>query len=453
MLGRAKVGASHRKVYSTPVRAAAIGAALMMLGTTVSAQDAAPVIDPSDERSGVELRFGTWAGGGALREGYDKIAAEYIELDPRVDAISFEFQPFPRYHDVLNVGLATNNAPDIAWMNPSFVAIYKQAGTLRDLRPDLEATDGYALDDFSDATLQAWSTGDAVYAIPFSSATNSIYINREIWDAAGLPDPNETFAAGEWTWDYLRTAAKEIVDADAAPIGFAYKDAVFTDGWRLLEDLFSPFGAQPWDETGTVCQFTDQEMIDALTYFHDLMYVDRSHPRPGEQYDFLAGNIGAFLERPSDIADFADADFAFDLLPVPAGPAGRRPGLGAGAYSVIADGANADIAAQFVAYLSSVEAQEALSQAATPTRDSLQTLEVLAPNNPLLTEDQIQNVVLDSIKSPDATAGYRHWNWGPIDSASNSVFDSQILVEDADIAAATAAICESIEPFLVAPPA
>ncbi len=54
------------------------------------------------------------------------------------------------------------------------------------------------------AAMAQMKQGDNLWGIPFSTSPTGIFYNADLFAAAGIPNPDEMIAAGDWTWDNLR---------------------------------------------------------------------------------------------------------------------------------------------------------------------------------------------------------------------------------------------------------
>ncbi|HUG06868.1 MAG TPA: hypothetical protein VMQ78_10015, partial [Candidatus Limnocylindria bacterium] len=109
-----------------------------------SAAPAAPTAAaPTADSRRVDITFTNWFYQGDMKGTYDAFIAEHLKTEQRISKVVVETQPFPRYHDVLNVKLAGGNPPDIAWIHASLQSAYIDAGRLVDLKPYLAEIPGF----------------------------------------------------------------------------------------------------------------------------------------------------------------------------------------------------------------------------------------------------------------------------------------------------------------------
>lgn len=409
---------------------------VMSLGSGAAAQDT------GDDRR-VELTFMNWFYEDDMKAAYDEFFAEYMAMDPRVTAVVPEVHPFAQYHDVLNVKMAGDNPPDIAWIDLSVARAFVESGRLVNLRPILEEIPGFDLGDFNEASLVAWSIGDELYALPFTNATNSVFYNADIFREAGLPTPEEMVTDGTWTWENVKEVSKQLVDSGAARFGFHLGNDIFVNGWNQLVEVWAPYGAQPWSDDGKTCLMGSPEAAEATQLIHDMIFVDMSHPGPGVDASFFTGDIGMSLTRPDFAFLLRDADFEWGIVSQPDGPMGYVPSLAQNGIAAF-DGPNADLAARALAQTLTKE-NSIKFQVITPSnRKSLQTPEVLANSIPDLTPEQIENTVVKAMNAENSVLEYSHPNFGPVFTTAQRIFDGEMWVPDADVPAVLTKVCDAI---------
>jgi multiple sugar transport system substrate-binding protein len=396
----------------------------------------------------VELTFMNWFYGGVMKEAYDEYIASYLAEHPEVSNIKVETHPYVRYNDVLNVKLAGNQPPDISWINASVGEQYVDSGRLLDLTPYIEAVPDFDLADFGDAALEPWKDGDALVGLPFTNAGNVVFYNEAIFEQAGVPTPLELLEKGEWTWDNLKTTAKAIKDSGAAQYGFVHNNNPFVNGFRTLVEIYGPYGASPWSEDGTTCTFDSPEMVAATQVFHDMIFTDRSHPGPDEQWDFAAGDIGMAMGRTDQIgARLVDAAFDWDVVPPPSGPKGFVPSRAQNGLVAWADSPNADLAAQFVVHTLTKE-NAAKFKASPSARRSLDNIDAISAQIPALSREQLERSIIPVLEAEEFVFEYSHPNYAPIERNANLVYDGQVWVEGADLQAALTEVCKAVQPLM-----
>jgi len=400
---------------------------------------AVPVVAQDD----TTISYRNWYHGGSMETVWDDYIASY-EADNPVN-VEVQTIPFPRYNDVLTVELAAGEPPDVAWINASVGPQWVKSGRLVDLMPLVP--EGYDLEDFG-AALDPWREGDSLYALPFTNAGNLVYFNTDAFEAADVPTPIEMYENGEWTWENAVSTAAAIKAAEGIDYGFLFNNNLFTNGWRNLIEIWSPYGAGPWTVDGTECTFDSAETKEATQIVWDMIYTDGTHPGPGETADFAAGNIGMMLGRQNVAPRLAEVPFGWDVVPPPTGPAGFVPSLAQNGVVAFGNSDNPDLAGSFVLHAMNQENAAKFGVNTPAVRKSLQTIDIIAENNPQYTREQLERAVLPVLASESFRMEYFHENYTPAEKAAQLIFDGQIWNPDADVSAALDQVCSDIGVFM-----
>lgn len=386
----------------------------------------------------VSLRMTIWSANEAHLALFDEIADAYLADHPDVAEISFDPLPFESYTTTLTTQIAGGNPPDLAWIFESSAPDFVTSGALAPL--DDVVTDA---DDLVDSATALWRDGDTLYAYPFSTSPFGVFVNRDLIAEAGRPDPAAQLAAGEWTWaNAIDTAAAVHSATDRA--GLVIRDFDY-QGWDNLSTLWTGWGAQAWSDDGRDCGFTDPAMVDAMTFLHEAIFTAGALPGPGTSADFFAGEAALTVTQISRASLLEDDGFDWDLLPLPAGPAGEYAVIGQAGVAALQRGPHPEIAADFLGFLTNPENSAKLAQFFPPPRQSLLTADTLAQTNPLLTPQQLQQVVIDGIA--DGVVKPSHTDSAEINQAVRSALDP-MWQADANVADVLAGVCTAIEPLL-----
>ncbi|WP_265522650.1 ABC transporter substrate-binding protein [Oerskovia flava] len=402
-----------------------------------------PAGEPETPDDPVELRMTVWTADETQLAQFQEIADAYVEANPElVSGVTFETVPFEDYTTSLTTQLAGGNAPDLGWILESYAPEFVSSGALVDLAPTLQATEEYAYDDLLDSSLALWGEDDALFAYPFSNSPFAVFVNTDQVAAAGAADPAELVASGEWTYDEARDVATAAA-AESGGQGLVVRDFEY-QVWENLSTVWEGWGAAPWSEDGTQCTFTDPEMVEALTWIHDATFVDGAMPGPGTTADFFAGDAAMTITQISR-ASSLDGSFAWDVVPLPAGPAGQQNVIGQAGIGVFANADTPQIAADFLAWFTNPENAETLAAYFPPPRESLLTSATLAAANPLLSEEQLQAVVVEGVQG--AVTKPAHQNFARLQDTVRAELDA-LWTADADVEAVLGDVCGAIDPLL-----
>jgi multiple sugar transport system substrate-binding protein len=380
-----------------------------------------------------ELRMTVWTANQAHLTLFDEIGAAYVAAHPdRASKITFDPLPFERYVTTLTTQLAGGKGPDLAWLPESAALDFVEAGALVPLDDVLEEPEG-----LNPATLKLWQTGGRTFAYPFSNSPFGIFVNKDLLAAAGQSPP-----ADGWTWEQAVSAAAA-VHATTGRAGLVVRDFDYKI-WDNLATMWTGWGAQAWSEDGKTCGFDQAPMVDFMTFLHRAIFTDAALPGPGTTADFFAGQAGMTISQISR-ASLLDGSFAWDLVPLPAGPAGKYSVIGQGGVGVLRRGAHADEAADFLAFFTNSANSVKLAAFFPPPRTKLLTADTLAKANPKLSPAQLQGVVIDGIANGVVKPSH----------TGNAQLTQEVRAEldplwepDADVRAVLAGVCDTIDPLL-----
>jgi multiple sugar transport system substrate-binding protein len=263
-----------------------------------------------------------------------------------------------------------------------------------------------------------------------------------------MSTPDELMAEGNWTWEELRAAAAAIAEATPENVyGFeSYDGRIYQERlWNTMGSVMKAFGGAAWNEERTECRLDDPETVAAFQFIHDMTFEDGSHVPPGEVGDFFSGYAGMTLAQLSRTAKLQDADFEWDIAPLPAGPAGEQPTVGQAAFVVFNSSPNVSTAADFVAFMTLEENVQQMAEFFPPARKSVIDSEEFLNSNPLVSAESMGTAVGSSIES--GTVEVVHPNFPKIDLAAHAEID-KLWTADAEVEPILTQACEGIQPLL-----
>jgi multiple sugar transport system substrate-binding protein len=390
----------------------------------------------------VDIRMAIWSANEAHLALFNEIAADYKAAHPDVN-VTFDSLPFDGYTTTLTTQIAGGNAPDLAWILETTASDFVRSGALSPLKATLEGVEGYDLADVTQSALALWSADGEIYAYPFSTSPFAMFVNNDVIKAAGQKTPAELIAAGEWNWDNANAINTAV--AVSGKQGLIVRDFDYKV-WDNLAAIWNGWGAAPWSADGKTCTFTEQPMVDAMSFIHKAIFTDKSIPGPGVTADFFAGDAAMTITQISRASLLPKENpFDWDLVPLPAGPAGEYALIGQAGIGVFASGKNPAVAADFLAFFSNPENAKKLAQFFPPPRSSLLNAEVLGAANPLLSPEQIETVVIKGISTGVVKPG--HSGFAEIQQTARAALDA-LWVPEADVPAVLQSVCDRIQPML-----
>lgn len=348
----------------------------------------------------------------------DDITAKGIGLDLTYVAGSSEGSP---YQDKLKTDIAAGTAPDVFWLPGTDIADFAKAGLIANIREEAAATDHSDADFYAGpmASLtvdpDTGSTSpDFLWGIPRDVSTFALYMNLDLIEAAGVDDPRELAAAGEWDWDAFEATSKAITDLGDGNKGFG------AGGWWANWGYFvHSAGGGFFNEDRTACALDTDESIAGLEYLKGL--YDSGYGVPfGEDAEpgFKAGQVGMFINgRWATPGAREITDFAWDVVALPTGAVEGRNWQFWGAYVVNAKTENKAAAWKLIQELTSADVQGQISElgANIPSRVSADATEKFLTFSPPANNQAF----LDGIaNNPVAEGPLWNGNWPAFDKAA-----------------------------------
>ncbi|SNS31983.1 multiple sugar transport system substrate-binding protein [Tropicimonas sediminicola] len=251
-------------------------------------------------------------------------------------------------------------------------------------------------------------------------------------------------ARGEWTWERLKQDAAALADAEAGVWGFQSVDGQGYGG-RVIHTLIPivrSYGGDAWSDGA--CGLSSDEAVEAITLYHDMIFKDLSAVPPGEQGDFFTGNAALTVTQLSRVSKLEDAAFDWGVAPLPSGPAGAASVIGQAAVVAFAQGKQRELAAEFLAHMTSAENVAVMAEFFPPARTSVLEGEAFLSSNDAVTPDQMK-IVADGIANGSVAPG--HVAYPQIEAAMRPKFDA-LWKPDADVKAVLDDVCAAIEPLL-----
>ncbi|MEA5016911.1 MAG: sugar ABC transporter substrate-binding protein [Candidatus Limiplasma sp.] len=366
----------------------------------------------------VQLKIATWTSNEAQLELLGTFVKEFAEQKGAAIDVTFESIDFAEYNTKLLLELQGNAAPDAYWVLETSAPAFVASGLLATLDDALAA---YNPEDLSDGAMELWRKDGATYAVPFSTSPFFMLYNADLFEQAGVKTPEEQVAEGAWTWESFREAAKAIHDATGV-WGYVTVDTQGYDA-RILHNLVPIIranGGDVWDAEGNV-KIAEPEAVEAVQFFHDMLYVDQSVVPPGDESNFYAGGAAMTVGQISRVSNLKDVEWKWGLAPMPSGKAGSVPVIGQAGLGAFANGANVELAKELVAYMTSESCVARMAGIWPPARISVMESEAFLSSNPMVTPEQMKAAVADSITTGRVLPA--HVNYPQMEVEAKIIFD------------------------------
>jgi multiple sugar transport system substrate-binding protein len=386
----------------------------------------------------------TWAFWGSPEEkaSHERVANAFMAEHPEIK-IELWHQPWDDYFTKIQALWASGDTtliPDVAFLWPT--PRYAAEGVLQNLDSFIEAS-GYDLGDYWPGLLESASYQGSVYGFPRDIEVNVLYYNKDLFDAAGVAYPDET-----WTWDDLAAAAEALTVPGQryalAMEGGKYSKWLNQNGGAILDDYVNP----------SKCMLAEPASIEAIAFFADMMekgYAIRPadlNQAGGDQAAFIADQAAMIIQNTSRVSGFNQAGKNYDLAVVPIPAGGQRwNGAGGAAWVMSAGSDNKDAAWTFLSWLQSTDGGERLYTEAGEIFPALQS----TANSPAFLTDQPpanKQAIIDEAAAA-GVGGFGYFpEWGELDGSILSPGLELIWAGEAAAADALPALCQQVDAFL-----
>lgn len=289
----------------------------------------------------VQLRLDDWSSGDRVE--YMNQVLEAFEAEFPCIEVSAEPNIGADQNTRRLTMIASGTAPDLLATGESWIPLYAEAGGFLDLTPFIEGPDGFDPEAiFSGSVFDQGYYQGTPYAIAKDYSTSAVYINRALFDAAGLDIPE----AG-WTYDDMLDLALELtLDAngnnalspDFDPENIVqYGMDIIPDGWwRGYQSYLYANDAHTISPDGTTTQgyLNSENAVEAWQWYADLVHVHHVAPSATDIGSIEGGRVqmfqdgivamGVTFHGPwwQDVFN-ETPELDWTVAPLPAGEAGR----------------------------------------------------------------------------------------------------------------------------------
>lgn len=278
--------------------------------------------EPAPDDSGEEITMTYYMWDPSFEETEQIMVDRFMEANPNV-TIDYQVIGTPDYWTRLEALAAADDLPCVFNMSAGFFDQWHGDGLLlnlqdyvdRDINPDDYYTGVFDV-------VRDRESGD-MYAFPFAFVETVLFYNKDAFDEAGVPYPEEG-----WTWDEFLDAAQQLTidegdDGVVEQYGFYFygryahiESWVYQNDGRFLNADKTRF--EP-----------DENAVEALAFLDSLIHEHGVAPEPAEmegvrQQDVLPLGLSAMwvdgawnIENSRDVVDGA---FEWGVAPIPRGP-------------------------------------------------------------------------------------------------------------------------------------
>ena len=392
------------KVLSLFAAIAMLFAACAPAATEVATE--APA-EPAPAAEEVALRWRTRPDNQEEIDVYSNISSE---LDGQLEGITLTYEPGgtegANYQEQLRAEVAAGTAPDVFWIPGTDVADFATRGLILNMADLAAATDGFDVAAFypgpmyhltyNPETGADGAESGALWGLPRDVSTFALYLNLDLINEAGAPDPRELAANGEWNWDAFLDVAQKTRALGSDIYGYGA-----SAWWGPYGTWLNAAGGGFFTPDRAACALDTEESLAGLA-FQASLYQDYDVATPyGEDPEppFRAGKVAMFQNGRWATPGVRTVEFEWDVVELPKGPAGNAGNwLFWGAYVVNAKTEHPEEAWQLVQALTTAETQGKVAAlgANIPSRVSQEAFDAFLTFTPPANNQAFLNGLADS---------------------------------------------------------
>lgn len=336
----------------------------------------------------------------------EAIAKEFTAENPNIK-IKVEVIPWGDYWTKMSAAAPAGTLPDVFWMHGGQFVKYATGNFIEPITGKVQSGEidlnNYAADLASIYTLNGKN-----YGIPKDFDTIGLAYNKELFDQAGIPYPDDT-------WDYAKLAevAKQLSQPDKGIYGFGAKMDTQTGYWN---DMMAN-GGSILNADMSKSGYDDPASIEALQARYQ-MTVDGASPTHQQMTDteatemFKSGRLAMIFDGSWRISDIDSSEIIkgkWDWAKLPKGKVKRANIINGLGNVMSASGKNKDEAWLFLKFLGSKRAAEITAEmgAAIPAFNGTQ--DAWLKSRPHLNLQIFTDQVADAVPYPSGSLAYPVW--------------------------------------------
>ena len=296
-------------------------------------KDVLPTQEEKNHKTVVNIQFASW---GSKTE-VDVLRSVIKDFEVKNPDIKIDFIHIPQnYFQKLHLLFASNNAPDVIFLNNQYLPIYANAGMLEPIK--------YNQSLYDEKIINALTWNDRRYAVPRDISLLVIYYNKDLFDVAGVDYPKSGWSQKQM----IKKALKIKKRTDAFGISFEE------------EPLF--YLPYVMSEGGSFFDLDGKKTQRGLKIYADLRKKYEVAPTRADigsatmAQMFLQGKIAMHLSgRWLTPMYLQNAKFDWDIVEFPRGSNGSIVPLDVSGWALAKSSKHQDEALRFIYYLASKE--------------------------------------------------------------------------------------------------
>ncbi|TVY08832.1 ABC transporter substrate-binding protein [Paenibacillus cremeus] len=401
--------------------------------------------DPKDISGSIKYSF--W-GDPATKELHINVVNAFMKKYPNIKVEPVHILD-AEYLTKIQTQFAGGTQPDLINFSTADLISFAASGVLEPVTQWVKRDwDKENLGDNFDRMMKALEYNGEQYALPRNASGRTIFYNKDMFDAAGVPYPDSS-----WTWDKFAEAAQKLTKNDNDPnkrtYGFGFQGEVSTSYlsyiWQAGGDYFSADGKQ----------FTlgSKESKQGLQYMHDLIYKYNATPNPSTYTStapkdlFLNQKVAMHIDAGSFIVNLQNAPFKWDVALLAQGPKSREGAISPTGLAIPKASKNKEAAWELEKFINGPEGQAILVSTgfSAPVRQS-----VMNDKTKFLSPDLFKvnrDIALEAY-AKNGRVLPKHPKWTQIDAITKKYLQLYLLDKNANLDDTIAKIEKEVQPLL-----
>lgn len=361
----------------------------------------------ADQGGKQTIRFATWDSEDNLtlqQELIDKFNEQHPDIQVNLEAYGSD------YDTKITAGMGAKDAPDVMymWNYPT----YKDA--LEPLDPYIEKEGSDFKDNFYDTLWNYNSADDQILGLPVGYTTHVVYYNQDLFDAAGIPYPQDG-----WTWEDLQADAKKLTNNAESISGFAFSGKPDPYDYEMF--LWGN-GASYVDDQGNLeGNLNSPKSIEVLTMFQNMLKEGYAITTEGSgATEMKSGKVAMFTNGAWSIGSLREAGINFGVVELPKFKDGSAVSIvSSSGISMSKESSKKDAAWEFIKFWTSEEANKARIDYELPVLKSVVESESLK-------NDELKKVFYHMLEMSEkyTPASFKVDNWSEISERLELAFES-----------------------------
>jgi multiple sugar transport system substrate-binding protein len=268
----------------------------------------------------------------------------FTERHPNIK-IEAENTTFADFLQKYTTQAAGGKLPDILYTQFSWAQQLIRAGLFIPVDDYIAKQPDFNIDDFTPQSLVSYKYDGKLWGIPYDEGPGNLYYNKDLFDAAGVSYPDET-----WTLDTLKENALKLTSGEGGDKIYGLADTPSPGNSTIAPSYLYPFGAEYVNEPDeTECRINTPEAIQTMQWWHELREKG-AIPSPEEVQSlawpaFQFGRIAMYHEGSWATPPIvAGAKFNWDVAMWPKGPVKHSTFSAGSMYGITRDAKNTDAA-------------------------------------------------------------------------------------------------------------